>query len=140
MVFFTAHIHDTLEVNPFTINFLNFTASVEEYVQIKVEYIGVVGIGLAAAPAVLCLDSNRPVSGSTIGNLPNATSVVLRMVDEQNINTYWEASSKLLGDIEYIIKGSSDVTFTLRDGFSGAALVVPLDYQQIIIKFEMTGL
>lgn len=140
MVYFTAHIHDNITENPFTIDFTNFATPVDKFVEIDVEYIGVVATALSNPPAILCLNSDRPVSSHSIHNVPNPSSICMMMNNENDIYTFWETSSRTIGNTKYILgPGVTDITFTVVDGFTGQAIIVPAEFQEIVVRFDVVG-
>ena len=137
MGFFDIEILDKITTNPFTIDFTDFTTSIDEYVIITLHWLTVGSSGLPlGAPLGLHLDSNLNTY-KNIDNTNNTFVTFLPMVYDFTIHNYWEYHNDTNEQIT-LPPGVSSITFTLKRNDDNTPISVA-DYQQIYLRARLQG-
>ena len=137
MGFFDIEILDKITSNPFTINFSDFTSSIEEYVIMTIHYLTIGASGLVlGAPVSLHLDSNQNTY-KNIDNTNNTFVTFIPMIYSFDVHNYYEYHNDTNEKIT-LPPGVTSITFTIRRNDDNSVIPVA-DYQQIYLRARLQG-
>ena len=142
MSFFEVEVNDIIRTNPFTITFSNFkTIGIQQYVTFQLDFISVWSIAPSNPLASILVDTNFTNSTVHIDNTPNSSLTLVDLSDIKDIHYYYEADSNTQS-IEKVLMpaGTTNLTITLRNPETLAAISVPSVFQRIYVRFHILGL
>lgn len=137
MGFFDIEILDKITSNPFTIDFTNFTTTIDEYVIITLHYLTIGATGLTqGAPVSLHLDSNLNTY-KNIDNTDNTFITFIPMIYNFDVHNYYEYHNDTNDKIT-LPSGVSNIIFTIRRNDDNTPISIS-DYQQIYLRVRLQG-
>ena len=140
MVFFEVEINDVLSTNPFTILFSDFTASVTNFIQFKVDFISIFGLSIQNSPFFISIDTNYSNSTKKINNTDNSVIAYVPLKYVSDIYYYYEADANLESiNTVNMPPGATSITITLRNIANNVPINVPTDFQKIILRAHLIG-